>query len=188
MGKIYGLILAIIFLLAPCAVAEDFCCNDYITPFPKTFDSMYGWFHDLGTTVNEHNDCWLIKLYTSSTDYLNKYSGRSAKITIARGKNSKFLIDYRIMAAQAKKEKGSLAWETISGKKVLVFLYEDHAEIFFSPREDFLVLLEVHPKTSKEEMRRLSKLLPLAKLEELKPTCEVKERAKKIVEELFKDQ
>jgi len=157
MRMTFGIILASILVLALYAAAAP-DCKTWLPLLPETIDGMPR--NGPPRVVNEDNSCAVSQRYLSN-DY-----ARAAVITIAQGEHSKYMGFYELMAALAGKAE-TVTWETISGHKILVQLAEDKWGIlYFSPRKDVFLSLQAQPITSKEEMLRLGKFLPLAKLAE----------------------
>ncbi len=157
----YGIILAgIILLVTHAAVASD--CKTWLPLLPATFDGIPP-NGQPGVRNDEDNSC------VASQRYLSEDFARAAVITIAQGEHSKDMDAYGLFTALAGKAK-TVTWETISGYKTVMHIDKESkmCALYFSPRKGVLLILEVDPVVGKEEMLRLGKLLPLAKLAETK--------------------
>jgi hypothetical protein len=161
MRKTYGIILASVLLLAPYAVAAP-DCKTWLPLLPETFDGLLRLGQPRVDSV-EDGSCQVIQLYLNIKDF------RGATITIAQGEHSEIMASYEIMVALAGKA-STVTWETISGQKTVAYLGKEDKKcsLYFSPRKDVLLILDADSITSKDEMLRLGKLLPLAKLAETK--------------------
>jgi hypothetical protein len=158
----YMMILAGIFVLASYAMAAP-DCETSKPLLPETFDGLPR-SGQPGVRSFEDGSC------TASQRYLSKDYARAAIITVAKGERSRDALSYEIMSALAGEKDSSVTWETISDQKTVLHLDKKGKKgtLYFSPRKEVQMILEVDPVDSKEEMLRLGELLPLAKLAEAK--------------------
>lgn len=172
----YGTILAGILLLATHASAAS-DCKAWLPLLPATFDGIPP-NGQTGVRYYEDNSC------LASQRYLSEDFARAAVITIAQGERAGYMDTYVLFSELAGKDEAllrkaglltgkdeTLTWETISGYKTVMHIGTEskRCTLYFSPRKGVLLILEVDPMVGgKEEMLRLGKLLPLAKLAKAK--------------------